>query len=336
MKSVPDAPSSCCARSRSGHNSVLLGRVIILAAAIAGLWAQTQDIHERVRHLLAGSGEADLAADELANKNFARVQQILERAQVPGNAARGELLAVEGAVAFLGGKPRVSIEYFDRAAALAPLSDSDAFTRAMALVNLGDAEHASIALDQLGRKHPERALYIYWLGRIDYDQRRYQEAAAKLKQAVALDPKSARAWDSLGLAFDMQGQMEEALDAFRKAAKLNADQAHPSPWPPHDLGFLLLRMDRLQDAESLLRESLRYEPGMAQSHYHLGRTLEKQGKDTEAIREYEAAVSSDPASADACYSLALLYRKKHRNEEAEAMFREYKLRRQSAVPTASH
>jgi len=93
----------------------------------------------------------------------------------------------------------------------------------------------------------------------------------------------------------------------------------------------LLRMGKSKDAERELRESLRYDPKLAQAHYHLGRVLEKEGRETEAIDEYLSAVSGDTGSPDACYSLAMLYRKLHRDTEANAMFAEFK-RRKQALP----
>jgi tetratricopeptide (TPR) repeat protein len=218
---------------------------------------------------------------------------------------------------------------FQKASELGPLKDADSFTFAMALVDLGNEAHARSLLTALAEKYPAKAIYIYWLGRLDYSQRRYDGAIEKLTRASKLDPQSARVWDSLGLAFDMQGQTDQALEAFQKAAKLNRTQPHPGPWPPHNLGFLLLRMDRPQAAEAALRESLRYDPRLAQTHYHLGRTLEKEARDAEAIEEYRSAISADTSSADACYSLALLYRKLNREAESAAMFAEYKKRKQT-------
>jgi len=192
---------------------------------------------------------------------------------------------------------------------------------------LGDDQHARQELTALAAKNPDRALYVYWLGRLDYDQRRYQEAIGKLQSAVKLDPASARSWDSLGLAFDMQGREQPALEAFEKAAALNREQPHASPWPPHNLGYLLLRMDRLPEAEAALRESLRYNPALTISQYHLGRTLEKLGRTADAIDFFKQAVASDPLATDACYSLALLYRKLHRDADAQSAFAEYRRRK---------
>jgi Flp pilus assembly protein TadD len=231
-------------------------------------------------------------------------------------------------VEFLDGKMDAAAAAFGEAARLAPLNDRDNFTLAMALVKLGDDSRARAILAGLAESHPDSAIYLYWQGRLDYDQRRYEEAVEKLGRATKLDPQSGRSWDSLGLAFDMQGRAEQARGAFEKAAALNRAEAHPSPWPPHDLGYLLLRGDQLREAEAALRESLRYDPNLAQTHYHLARVLEKEARDNEAIDEYVRAVSLDTTSPDACYSLAMLYRKLHRDTDAEAMFSEYKKRRQ--------
>ena len=253
---------------------------------------------------------------------------MLAKVNVSGTAENAELLSVQGAVAFLSRKMSLAVVDFQKAAALAPLKDGDTFTLAMALVDLGDDMQARGLLTELARKYPERSIYIYWLGKLDYDQRRYEAAVEKLEKATKLDPKSARAWDSLGLTFDMQGRIDQALAAFEKAVSLNREQSHPSPWPPHNLGFLLLRMDQPKEAEMALRESLRYNPKLTQTHYHLGRTLEKEGRYTDAIDQYASAVSGDTASPEACYSLAMLYRKMHRNAEADAMLAEYKRRKQ--------
>ena len=131
----------------------------------------------------------------------------------------------------------------------------------------------------------------------------------------------------------MQGLAEEALPALTKAAELNRKEGRPSPWPPHDLGFFLLRTNRLREAEGLFREALKYDPDMPEAHLHLGRTLEAEGHSEGAIPEYEAAVKLDPTSPDACYPLAMLYKKLHRDSEAEAMFAELKKRKQSLPAT---
>ncbi len=308
-----------------------LFRIVVWVLFATTALAQPDDISHRLRNVLASAESGDLACTALANHDFARVKQMLARLRPTTSTETSEILALTGAIEFLDGKMNPAAADFQKASQLSLLKDADAFTYAMTLVNLGDDSHARALLTTLAEKYPSRAIYVYWLGRLDYSQRRYVEAVEKLKRASDLDSQSARIWDSLGLAFDMQGRMNDAADAFRKAANLNRVLAHPSPWPPHDLGFLLLRMDQPKEAESLLREALHYDPDLSQAHYHLGRALEREGRETQAIEEYRTAASDDMSSADACYSLAMLYRKLHRDTEASAMFAEYKARRQETA-----
>jgi tetratricopeptide (TPR) repeat protein len=300
--------------------------LILLTAAVVAL-AQNDDIFDRLRRALGPFGEGELAARALSNKDFAQVESLLAAAKPDSKGAEAELLSLRAAVEFLDGKMRESATTYQEAGKLAPLRDSDNFTLAMALVKAGDDAGARALLNSLATKHPDRSVYPYWLGRLDYDQRLYKEAVEKLEQATKLDPRSARIWDSLGLALDMQGELEQARDKFEKAASLNRGLPHPSPWPPHDLGYLLLRMDQLQEAEADLREAIRYDGQFPEAHYHLGRVLEKEGHDSEAIEEYSRAITLDKTSADACYSLGSLYRRLNRNAEASAMFSEYRKRK---------
>jgi tetratricopeptide (TPR) repeat protein len=293
------------------------------------LRAQGDDVFQRLRRALPLNREGEQAAEELANRNFAAVEEMLNTAQATDPHARAELMALRAAVNFLAGDMHAAVKDFDEAGRLSPLSENDNFTLAMALVNAGDDARARSVLSGLAERHPQRAIYLYWLGRIDYNQRRYEEAVEKLQKASELDPSSARVWDSLGLAFDMQGRMEQALDGLERAANLNRRQAHPSPWPPHDLGYLLLRMEKTAEAEAALREALGYDPQMPEAHYHLARALEKEDHNEDAAAEYGKAIAEDKQSPDACYSLGMLYRKMQRDKDAEAMFAEWKKRKEA-------
>jgi tetratricopeptide (TPR) repeat protein len=302
--------------------------VCVLGAATA--LAQSDDVFHRLRMILGSASSGEQVSIAFANHDFPRLEQMLAGLTPATPAERSEVLALRGALEFLDGKMGAAANDFRKASELAPLKDADSFTFAMALVNVHGEGDARPLLTALAKKYPGQAIYIYWLGRLDYSQRRYVEAVEKLTRASELDPQSARVWDSLGLTFDMQGHMDQALEAFQKAVSLNRVLSHPSPWPPHDLGFLLLRMDQPKEAEASLREALRYDPHLAQAHYHLGRALEKEAREAEAIEEYRSAISADTASTDACYSLAMLYRKLHRDAEATAMFAEYKKRKQTS------
>lgn len=193
-------------------------------------------------------------------------------------AAEFNILA--GNAAFLNGRMDRATLDFRQADSQVPLGESDRFMLALALANLGDTKGAREQFTRLNNSRPNRPLYLYWLARVDYFERRYLEAVEKLKRVIVLDPASARAYDNLGLGYDMLGKSEEAREALLTAVDLNRKLPTPSAWPPDNLGYLLLRLRQLKEAETALRESLRYDPRFATAHYHLGRTLEAEDRDT--------------------------------------------------------
>lgn len=310
----------------------MLARCILpgLFCLVASLAEQPDAILERVRQAPLPADQVTLIASSLAAKDYLRIETLVKAAARGDDAHAGELYALLGAVEFMAGRMEPAAQAFRQSGSLAALKERDRFTLAMSLANLGDTEGARTELVALNRLRPEQPLYLYWLARLDYYQRRYEEAIAKLRRVLELDPQSSRAEDNLGLALDMVGRSEEAQAEFAKAVALNRNLKQPSHWPPHNLGYLLLRLEKLEASEKALRESLEYDPSFAQSHYYLGRVLEKQGRDAEAIDEYRAAISLDPLQAEPYYSLGLLYRRLKRAAEADAAFADY--RRRKAEP----
>jgi tetratricopeptide (TPR) repeat protein len=313
-----------------------LKRVHLSLALLLGpvaLVAQKPDsLLERIRNCPLPVDQRNELVRAFAAKDYAHIEDILGRQAITADTAAhtAELRALDGAMEFLDGHMDRAAAAFRQSDTAAPLGDPDRFTWAMALVDLGDGNAAREQLKHLSDSRPDRALYVYWLARIDYDQRLYAEAVAKLKRVIGLDPESARAYDSLGLALDMMGQPEEARMAFLRAVELNRKLGAPSCWPPHDLGALLLRLQQLKEAEEALRESLGYDAAFAMAHYHLGRTLEAEGRDTEAMAEYRAATSHVPVVVEAFYSLGLLCRRHDLEAEADTAFGEYKRRKAAA------
>lgn len=309
--------------SRRAGVAVLFG----LAVWLAG---QTESLQDRVRRAPLSPDQIRQVTASLEAKDYFRIEALL-RAAAHGDAAHAsQLYALLGVLEFTGGRMAPAAQAFRDADSRSALDERDRFTLAMSLVNLGDTAGARAELSLLNRFKPDQPLYLYWLARLDYDQRRYEDSIAKLRRVLELDSQSARARDNLGLALDMLGRAEEAQVEFEKAVALNRKLPQPSPWPPHNLGVLLLRLEKPGEAEGALRESLRYDPGLAQSHYHLGRVLEKEGRDAEAIEEYRAAISLDNRATEACYSLGQLYRRLNRASEGDAAFAEYRKRKEAA------
>jgi tetratricopeptide (TPR) repeat protein len=292
--------------------------------------AQKPDaLAKRIENAPLPAAQRQALSAALAAKDFARIEAILASPAQPDllPAPAAELQALLGALDFLGGRMKQSVQAFARSESLKPLNDADRFTLAMALVNLGDVTDARAQLAKLDEAHPDQPAYLYWLARLDYDQRLYESAVERLKKVVRLDPASVRGYDNLGLSYDMMGLTDEAQSAFATAVELNRKLPQPSPWPPDNQGYLLLRVQKFRDAEQSLRESLKYDPKFALAHYHLGRVLESLQRDNAAIEEYTAAATLDPKYPEPLYSLGLLYRRLDRTAESESALAEYRKRK---------
>jgi tetratricopeptide (TPR) repeat protein len=298
----------------------LLATVPLLAQRPAGLV-------ERIRNAPLPEEQRQALAASFSEKDYARIEAVL----APSLAAEPQALL--GAIEFVGGRMNQAVQAFRRSESITPLDDHDRFTLAMALVNLGDVKGSRAELTRLNQSHPDQSIYLYWLARLDYGQRLYDEAVEKLNRVVRLDPDSVRGYDNLGLSFDMMGLTDEAQSAFAKAVILNRKLPAPSPWPPHNLGYLKLRLQQYAEAEENLREALKYDPRFALAHYHLGRVLENEGKDDAAIDEYKAAAALDAKLAEPLYSLGRLYGRHGRAAEAESALAEYKRRKAQSVDT---
>jgi tetratricopeptide (TPR) repeat protein len=234
-----------------------------------------------------------------------------------------EVLRLLGIVFLRGGRPLNAAIALKKAEALVPLDESSRFTLAMAYVAMGKRSWARPELQRLAEQSPVVALYPYWLARLDYDDNQYAAAVAKLETAIELDPSFARAHDNLGLCQEALGRFEEAQGSYETAIRLNDEQKIRSPWPALNLGLLLSRLDRPDEAEARFRESLRADPRFAPAHYQLGVVLEKKGKTGEARNELEDAARLDPTSAETQYALARLYRRTGESQKADAALRRF-------------
>jgi tetratricopeptide (TPR) repeat protein len=255
-------------------------------------------------------------AQALAGGAYDEVQGLLLGAYAR-NPQSPELLRLLGGVLFVTGEYLNSAIALKKAEALAPLDARSRFTLAMAYVVLRQRRWARPELEMLAAADPRNPLYPYWLARLEYDEEHYAAAVEGFRRALAVDPGYLKAYDNLGLALDALGRYDEAIQSGQEALRLNRARASHSPWPALNLGLVLMRLDRLDEAEALFRESAREDPRFAPAPYQLGVVLEKKGRNAEAAAALGEAVRLDPRYAEPHYVLARLYRRAGETEKAD-------------------
>jgi len=130
-------------------------------------------------------------------------------------------------------------------------------------------------------------------------------ALRQLTAAVAAVPGSAEAHRILGTAYRLDDQLERSIEAYSTAIRL----APTDERARIGLADVLMDMERLDDAERALRETIQAVPQSVLGHYRLGRLLQARGNYAEALTELELAAMSAPlVGQDPLYEMvALLY-----------------------------
>ena len=113
------------------------------------------------------------------------------------------------------------------------------------------------------------------------------------------------------------GRFDDAIISFTEAIRINRQSAQTSPWPALNLGSLLLKLNRIEEAEPFLRQSIQQDSRLAKAHYQLGLLLEKQLKYAGAVQELKEAAELDPSYPEPHYRLSRIYRKQGEKQNAE-------------------
>lgn len=150
---------------------------------------------------------------------------------------------------------------------------------------------AAAAENQAGSWRDDRSVYKRmlaatgenWLAEMNigaalYEQRRFEEAAARFREARRLGPFVADVHYDLGLAYTALGQPGPAADSFATAVQLRP----ADPGAHAGLGKALLGLGRAELALEHLREAARLSPGDPAATENLAGALEQLGRGVDA------------------------------------------------------
>ncbi len=245
----------------------------------------------------------------IGSKDFPGAEELMIRV-IGQDPSANALLPVLGGVFFLDGKYLNCATAMEKARAAGVLDDDSRFTLSMAYVNLNRRDLAREDLDALAGNHPRAAQYAYWLGRLEFADQRLQAALVRFQKAAELDPLSPKVFDNMGLCQEGLNRPAEAIADFRHAAILNRSVPDPSPWPAYNLGLMLAKAGRYDEAKVALEESVQIQSGFPKARYALGLTLEHLGRLDESLIQLNRASSLDTSFPDPHYAIARILRRK--------------------------
>ncbi|HUI06350.1 MAG TPA: tetratricopeptide repeat protein [Verrucomicrobiae bacterium] len=147
---------------------------------------------------------------------------------------------------------------------------------------------------------PDSAVANEMLAQALLNQNRIGEALACAQRAVRSEP-SAETHRNLGIVLTRAGRVQEAIEEFDRSLQLKPDLADAH----HNLALALMGLGRTTEAIGQWEQALRINPNFADAHCNLGIALQRAGRMGEAIGHYEQALRIDPDYAEARFNLGV-------------------------------
>jgi Flp pilus assembly protein TadD len=183
-----------------------------------------------------------------------------------------------------------ALEYFGRAAELAPSLDVAYINMARSYHALGDRENARFMFKrtvEVSPKHPGARTMLAAMLR---EEGRYQEALEFSRESVNASPADPVLWNDLGISLFRAGQTDQALAAFDKATELDGFFANPYI---HRAAILLGGQENTDTAVQLLTKALTL-ASSPEAHRLLGIAHARKGDSRTSLEEFVKAYTVQP------------------------------------------
>jgi tetratricopeptide (TPR) repeat protein len=218
-------------------------------------------------------------------------------------------------------RPAESLKIYTQAARLARPTGDDLKIVALDYVLVNDYPNAIKWLEEAVKRDPKNEDAWYYLGRAYYTKARMGEARKAFETILTINPRSVKAENNLGLIFENEGKIADALNAYRTAIAWQENIPHPSEQPYVNLGNLLMEQGQVRDAIGPLEKAVSLAPNDAYCHMTLGMAYRQLGQLEKAQSELEKATQLEPNNAKAHYQLGRLYKDMHAIDRAQVEFR---------------
>ena len=164
---------------------------------------------------------------------------------------------------------------------------------------------------------PDNADVHYSLGNAFILQSKLDAAAAHYHRAIVLKPNFAEAHNNFGNVLRRQSKLDEAAAHYQRAVTLKPNFAEAYV----NLGNALQDQGRADEAESQYRRALTLNSGFAEAHNNLANVLNRQGKLDGAVLEYQRALALKPDYAEAHNNLGTAFQDQGKTAEAVGQYR---------------
>ena len=208
---------------------------------------------------------------------------------------------------------------------LSRLSVEQALSRAQTFRRKGEIKEAKILLQSIlqsfpGNKRAQKALSQIEKQNCDneltrapehiihhlitlYNEGRLSAVVSEAQNLVKKYPDTFVIWNLLGVAAAQIGELECAINAFKKALHINPNQAAIYS----NIGNVLKDQGKVHEAIDMFSYALELKNDHPQSHNNLGNALKDLNKFEEALASYEHALSLKPDYAEAYHNMGTVF-----------------------------
>ena len=182
---------------------------------------------------------------------------------------------------------------------LSPAAMQGVVSTAQAL-ELGRVDEAGRHIAALLASYPHHPEILRLLAGLQSMRGDGADAAATMRQALALRPDDALYLNTLGSVLTETGEYDEAIAVLRRAC--NLDPGLAVAW--FNLGVALTRCMRPAEAADAMRRAVALAPGQVNARCLLADQLKASGRTDEAVAEFRKVLARHPTAGMAWWGLA--------------------------------
>jgi len=189
---------------------------------------------------------------------------------------------------------------------------------AMAAKTEGQYDQAEAHFLSSLKASPEQPVVLSNLGNLYQQTENWTKAVDAYRKAVKLDQKFVNAWHNLTLVLCKTRKFGEAEKAAQSVKRLSGETVKVVSL----LAFVQLQAGKPEEAQAIYKDALKKAPGNAQLWLAYAGLERAEGEFEEAAHAYEQAKSVNGANVELYLNLAEAYYELHQTDKAQACYQE--------------
>ena len=173
-----------------------------------------------------------------------------------------------------------------------------------------------IAKQQIA-KYSNSSILFNILGVIFFKQNLLNQAVENYNKAIKINPNYAQAYNNLGATLHKRNKISDAINSFKKATSLKPNFAEPF----NNLGNIMFELGNFEEALSYFERTIEIKPDFEIIFANLGKTYLELGKKKEALDNFKKALKLKQDSPEIYNNIGVVYSALSRFDESLLSFK---------------